>query len=105
MLHKNFIPKSFRFLRREVFPEYKLAKEKCDHLNDLINKSELLTRDPAFYINDYFTKLKNEIDLSKEQKIENIVQKHEQIINELDTELPFCKTVNALLSIESLEIF
>ena len=63
--------------------EYKLAKEQCEKLNDLIKETELLVKDPAFYINDYFTKLKNEIDLSKEQKIENIVQKHEQIINEL----------------------
>ena len=63
--------------------EYNLAKEKLKHLNDLINESELLIKDPAFYINDYFSKLRNEVDLSKDQKIQDIVQKHEEIINEL----------------------
>ena len=67
----------------EFGPEYKLAKEKCDHLNDLINKSELLTKDPELYIYNYFAKLINEIDLYKEQLIENIEQKHDQIIKEL----------------------
>ena len=63
--------------------DYNLAKEKLKHLNDLINESELLIKDPAFYINDYFSKLRNEVDLSKDQKIQDIVQKHEEIINEL----------------------
>ena len=67
----------------DLGPDYKLAKEKLKYLNDLIKESELLIRDPAFYINDYFTKLRNEIDLSKEQQIEDIEQKYEQIINEL----------------------
>ena len=48
-----------------------------------MNESELLINDPSFYINDYFTKLRNEIDISKEQLILDIEEKHEQIINEL----------------------
>ena len=49
-----------------------LAKEQCKHLNELINESELLIKDPAFYIDDYFSKLRNKIDLSKEQLIQDI---------------------------------
>ena len=49
----------------------------------MISESELLIKDPAFYINDYFSKLRNEIDISKEQLFEEIEQKYEQIINEL----------------------
>ena len=30
--------------------EYKLVKDKCKHLNELINESELLIKDPAFYM-------------------------------------------------------
>ena len=67
----------------DLGPDYKLAKEKLKHLNDLINESELLIRDPSFYINEYFSKLRNEIDLSKEKQIEDIEQKYEQTINEL----------------------
>ena len=62
--------------------DYNCAKEQCKQLNVLIKESELLIRDPAFYINDYFSKLKNEIDLSKEQLIKDILQEHEQLINE-----------------------
>ena len=50
----------------DLGPEFKLAKEQCKDLKELINESELLVKDPAFYINDYFTKLRNEVDLSKE---------------------------------------
>ena len=63
--------------------DYKLAKDQCKHLKDLINESEILTKDPSFYIDNYFTKLRNEIDLKKEQLIEDIEQKYEKIINEL----------------------
>ena len=71
--------------------EYKLAKERCKHLNDLINESDLLAKDPSFYINNYFTKLRNEVDLSKEQLMKDIEQKYEQIINELNEIESKCK--------------
>ena len=71
--------------------EYKLAKQQCKHLKDLINKSELLIKDPAFYINDNFNKLRNEIDLAKEELIESIERKYEKIINELNEIETKCK--------------
>ena len=37
--------------------DYNCAKDQCKQLNALINESELLTTDPAFYINDYFSRL------------------------------------------------
>ena len=51
------------------------VKEQCDRFNDLIDKSKLLINDPAFYIDGYFSKLRNEIDIFKEQLIENIEKK------------------------------
>ena len=67
----------------ELGPEYKLAKEQCEHLKELLDESKLLIKDPKFYINDYLGKLKNDIDLSKEQLIQKIEHKYEQLINEL----------------------
>ena len=71
--------------------DIQLAKEQCKHLNELIKESELLIKDPEFYIDDYFSKLRNEIDLSKEQLIESIEQQYEQIINEIKEIETICK--------------
>ena len=68
----------------DLGPEYKLAKKQCEHLKELINESELLIKNSTFYINEYFAKLKNEIDLSKEKLIEDIRDKHEQLIDKIN---------------------
>ena len=56
-------------------------------MNDLINESELLIRDPAFYIDDYFAKLRNEIGLF----IENIELKYEKIMDKIKEIETKCK--------------
>ena len=71
--------------------KYKLAKEKLKDLNELINETELLVKDPEFYIDDYFNKLRNEIDLSKEQLIEDIRDKHEKLIDKIKDIETKCK--------------
>ena len=71
--------------------EYNIAKEKLKHLKDLVKESESLITDPAFYINDFFTELRKEVDLSKEQLIESIEQQYIQIINEIKEIETKCK--------------
>ena len=61
----------------------------------MINESELLISDPESYIYDYFYKLRNKIDLHKEQLIQDIEQKYERIIDELKEIETKCKQ-NAL---------
>jgi hypothetical protein len=52
-------------LRRE-------AKERCELFENKLTEIELLIRDPAYFINDYFSKLVRETDLRREELKGNI---------------------------------
>lgn len=60
------------------------AKESCQQLEDLLDQSQTLAIDPYFYIHNYFSKLKNDIDLKKEEYILMIETSHEKIIRDIE---------------------
>lgn len=72
-------------------------------LNDLFKEAQLLKNDPFFFIDDYFFKLRNKIDISKEEKIRMIVDHHEELINQANELEKECKSKLNLNADKSLE--
>lgn len=70
---------------------YDISEDLNKQLKDLVEKIELLERDPLFYIDDYFSKLRNKIDLSKEEKTKIIEEQHEILINQVNESEKECK--------------
>ena len=70
---------------------YDKSEDLNKQLKDLVEKIELLERDPLFYIDDYFSKLRNKIDLSKEEKTKIIEEQHEILINQVNESEKECK--------------
>ena len=60
-----------------------LGRDSCKLFKDILRKAKFLSNDPAFYVDEYFSKLKNKIDLTKEQYIQMIEEHYEIIINEV----------------------
>ena len=60
-----------------------LAKESCELLEASLKEAKLLSNDPANYVHEYFSNLKNKIDQTKEDYIQTIEIKHEEIINQV----------------------
>jgi hypothetical protein len=61
----------------------KLARDSCELLDAALNEAKLLSNDPANYVHEYFSNLKNKIDQTKEDYIQTIEIKHEEIINQV----------------------
>jgi hypothetical protein len=60
-----------------------LGRESCTLFNEVLRKAKILLNDPAYYVHEYFSQLKNKIDLTKEQYIEMIEEKYDLIIQEV----------------------
>ena len=61
----------------------KKAREFCSNLESILSKAEVIINDPYFYIEEYFAKLKNEIDLAKEKQIQMIEDNHDRLLKEI----------------------
>ncbi len=60
-----------------------LGRDSCKLFKDILRRAKFLSNDPAFYVDEYFSKLKNKIDLTKEEYIQMIEEHYEIIINEV----------------------
>lgn len=59
------------------------AKTILDDLAAIIDQAEPLTKDPLFYIDDFFNKLRNKINLTREQYIQMIEKNFEKVVNQV----------------------
>lgn len=59
---------------------------------NLKSEADILVNDPNFFIDDYFSKLKNKIDLTKEELIQMIEDNHLRIIIDLNLKEEVCKS-------------
>ena len=57
-----------------------------DEIEQLIKKSEHVLKDPEFYIKEYFSNLKSEIDLIRENSLKMINDNYFRILSELEEE-------------------
>ena len=85
-----------------------LGRESCTLFNEVLRKAKILSNDPAYYVHEYSSQLKNKIDLTKEQYIEMIEEKYDFIIQEVIQLENECKLnaknrVNDLKLIEEME--
>ena len=48
-----------------------------------MNEAKLLSNDPANYVHEYFSNLKNKIDQTKEDYIQTIEKKYDEVIDEV----------------------
>lgn len=62
----------------------KKAIELCTELEELIKQSEILSKDPYLFIYDYFSKLKSDLDLNREQCIQMINVKYHRFLSEIE---------------------
>jgi uncharacterized protein YfcZ (UPF0381/DUF406 family) len=69
-----------------------MGREACKTLSELIQKEKTISSDPLNFIDDYFRKLKNKVDLTKEQYIQSIEVNHCRIIEELNSLENECKS-------------
>ena len=67
------------------------AKEMCIEYEQLITRCELLARDPDYFIHEYFSKIRSDIDLSKEKWIKMIDDHHSKLQNEIREAENRCK--------------
>lgn len=66
------------------------AKQKCENLEQLIKKCQLVTKDYFNYVDEYFCKLRNEIDLKKEEFILIIEENHQRVLKNLQEQENNC---------------
>lgn len=69
------------------------AKKLCKELETHLNEADLLSKDPSFYVFEYYDKLKNEIDLNKERRLKEIEEQHEKLIDHLKSIEIKCMTL------------
>ncbi len=68
-----------------------IGKESCKLLEEILERAKKISNDPLHFIHEYFSQLKNKIDLTKEQYIQLIEENHEKIINEVIVKEKECK--------------
>ncbi len=65
----------------------KLARDSFEILEPILDGAKLLSNDPENFIHEFFSDLKNIIDLKKEEYVAKIEEKYEKMINQvLETE-------------------
>lgn len=67
------------------------AKDSCKLLEDLLEQTQTLVGDPLYFIDSYFSRLKNEIDLKREEYVMLIETNHDHIIKEIEKFEKQCK--------------
>jgi hypothetical protein len=83
---QKLIDKRNEFVNRDLFAfglNNKLAKDSFEILKSILDEAKLLSNDPANFIHEFFSDLKNEIDLKKEEYVAKIEEKYEKMINEV----------------------
>ncbi len=69
----------------------KLAKDSCEILEDILKRVKLLSNDPAFYVDEYFSDLKKRIDLTREEYIQLIEKNYIEILDKVIESEKECK--------------
>lgn len=64
--------------------KHKRAKETCKQLEKDLEEMSLMIAKPVDYLHDYFSSLKNKIDLKREELKQEIDKKYESMIKELN---------------------
>lgn len=80
---------------------YKLAKASCGAYRDVIEKMNLLMKDPEYYIHDAINNFIKDIDLRKEELIFNISQTADKITNELKEIETYCRNTTKEMGFSS----
>ena len=74
-----------RFHQMDLGKEHKKAIDSCKEMEKMIDKLENLTKDPKNFLNGYFDKIINEIDLLREESKLKIDQWHENCFKKIQT--------------------
>lgn len=72
--------------------EYSNALDDCKQLGELISEFETMRKDPAYFINDTLTKLRNQTDILREELKLFIDKEANKIIDELNQYERDCKS-------------
>jgi hypothetical protein len=83
----ELIKKRNKYLKRDLIEfenKNRITKVSLKLFTDTIEQAKLVTNDPISYIDSYFGKLKNKIDLTKLRMIETIEESHKLILNEIN---------------------
>ena len=86
LLEKNLDKLNFNNLE-----PYKNATDKLDKLNDLVKKYDNSRENMEILIDEYFSKIKNQIDLKKEELLLKITNTADKLIREVDSYQAKCK--------------
>ena len=73
----NFVNKNFI----DFGVNNRLARDSCEILQSILDEAKLLSNDPVYFVHEFFSDLKNEIDQKKEEYVEKIEEKYETIMN------------------------
>jgi len=74
-----------------------MAKQACRNLSDIIKQSDRLAQNPHVYIENYFNKLKTELNTKKEEYIQTIERNYLKNLNEIEILEIECLKTNILL--------
>ncbi len=78
-------------------PNNCMAKQACRNLSDIIKQSDRLAQNPHVYIENYFNKLKTELNTKKEEYIQTIERNYLKNLNEIEILEIECLKTNILL--------
>ena len=82
----------------------KLAKDSCEILKPVLDEAKLLSKDPANFVHEFFSDLKYQINLEKEQTVKKIEEKYEKIMNEVLEFEKECKfqAINKVINLDRI---
>lgn len=75
------------------------AKELCNEFEEIINKSELLAKDPICYLHEYCNRIKADLDLNREKYIKSIDDQYFRMLKQIEDVEEKCKS-----NLSSIEI-
>jgi len=83
---QKLIDKKNKFVNKDFIDfgvNNRLARDSCEILQSILDEAKLLSNDPAYFVHEFFSDLKNEIDQKKEEYVEKIEEKYETIMNQV----------------------
>ena len=80
----NLLNLSKDFIHLDLSENNKKAEELCNEFESIINKSELLAKDPLCYMFEYFNKIKIDLDLSREKYVKIIEDQYFKMLKEIE---------------------
>lgn len=75
----------------------------CQDYKKLFDEASQLLKDPEYFINNYYTELRNMIDLTKEEKIQMIEEKYSNVIKETYDQEKECRLKIAEIEADKLK--